>query len=142
MIRTISAAGFATACALAAHADPIQLTPGDWSTVVVITAGEITDTQNMDACMGADESNLEPTELASRFAGGAECTASNVQQNGNTVTFSMSCGDQALKSADLTLKHTPTSFTLSGPIVLNIGEGMDLPAEMDIEATRVGPCSD
>tara|TARA_Y100000052_G_scaffold13882_1_gene13420 strand:- start:80964 stop:81392 length:429 start_codon:yes stop_codon:yes gene_type:complete len=142
MIRLTALASLASVVALSAQAAPIQLTPGEWSTDVTVAAMGAENTQNMTACMTENDASLEPTELAQRFAGGADCTSSDVSQSGNTVKFKLTCGDQSLKSADLTLTHSTTSFTMSGTVELKIDEQTVLPGTMSIDANRNGPCTD
>lgn len=141
MIRTLSAAAAFAFLGGAAIAAPVQFQPGEWSAEINMTAMGQTFTESMTDCMGADEANMEPTALAQEFAGGAECSATNVQQSGNTVTFQMSCPGQAMSSADITLTYQSTSFTMNGDIQLDTGNGQLLPAQMVVNANYKGACA-
>lgn len=141
MIRTLSAAAAFAVLGGAAIAAPVQFQPGEWTANISMTAMGQTFNESMTDCMGADEANMEPTALAQEFAGGAECTATNVQQSGNRVTFSMTCPGQAMAAADITLEYQSTSFTMNGDVTLDVGQGQTVPAQMVVNANYQGACT-
>ena len=141
LIATSVALGCATATALA---DPVNLQPGEWTytltmTIPGTTMGPIVETEN--DCLGEWESKLEPTELAKEFAGGANCTASNVKQTENNVSFDLSCPGEAMESATMVLTHDYTSFTMDGDVKLAVGEGQTMQSKLTVDAKRVGVCA-
>lgn len=145
MKRTIFAAGVAIACLTAtAAAEPVSLKPGEWTytmTMTVPNSGMAPVTESESDCLGEWESNLEPQALAQEFAGGAECTATNVVQSSNKVSFDMSCPGQALNKAKITLDHAYTSFTMDGDITLDLGNGQTIASDLVVDANYVGVCT-
>jgi len=140
MIRTLFASSAVALFAASAMAAPVQFTPGKWTADMTMNAGGQSFSESMTDCMGAQEANMEPTALAQEFAGGANCTASNVQQSGNSVSFQMSCPGEAMNSADITLTYTQSNFTMNGDIQLDVGNGQFMPATMVVKANYVGAC--
>lgn len=137
-------AGLGILCVSAADAEPIVLTPGNWSVTIGVVANGKTHTDTMYACLTPADSNLEPVELAQAFAGGADCSASNISQNGKQITFDMSCAGSGtgLVSAELTLLNLESKFTMDGPIKLRNDLGVVGDGTMTIAAQRQGECTD
>ena len=140
MIRTILASSAVMFVAGAALAAPVQFEPGKWTATIDMTAFGETFSEAMTDCMGVEEAKLEPTALAQEFAGGANCTATDVNQSGNTVSFTMTCPGEAMAEADITLTYARKSFTMNGDVLLDVGDGQTVPAVMNVKADYVGTC--
>lgn len=132
------------ALASPAQADPLNLTPGDWSVTIGVMAAGKSHTDTMTACMTEADTSMEPVEMAQAFAGGADCSASNISQSGNEISFSMACSGQeaGLVSADLSLLNMGSSFDMDGPIKLRLDNGSVIDGTMTIAAKRQGVCTD
>ncbi len=140
MIRILTAASAAILLVGAASAAPINFKPGNWSADLTMEAMGETMSESMTECMNAEEASMEPTDLAQEFAGGADCTASDVQQNGNTITFKMACPGEGLSEADITLTYEETNFTMFGDVILDAGGGTTFPATLQVDAKYLGAC--
>ncbi|MEM7494252.1 MAG: DUF3617 family protein [Pseudomonadota bacterium] len=145
MKRILVATSVALGCAAtSALADPVNLQPGQWSYEITFTVpgANMNPVIESDSdCLGEWESKLEPTALAKEFAGGAECTASNVSQDSNRVTFNLDCPGQAMRSAKIVLTHNYSSFLMDGDVDLDVGEGRTMASKMKVDAKRTGACT-
>lgn len=140
MIRIPGAALAAVTLAGTAMAEPVNLQPGKWQADMSMTVLGQTMNDSMTDCMGAEEANMEATALAQEFAGGANCTASNVQSGPGTVTFDLSCPGEAMSAAKVTLTFQSTSFVLVGDVTLDFGNGQTAPGTLRADAKYLGAC--
>ncbi|MEO1641907.1 MAG: DUF3617 family protein [Pseudomonadota bacterium] len=141
LVAAAVALGLTATSALAA---PVNLQPGQWSYDMTFTIPglDIPPTQESNSdCLGEWESKLEPTDLAKEFAGGANCTASNVNQSANKVSFDLNCPGEAMRSAKMVLTHSYNSFRMDGDVTLDLGDGRTMPSKLVVNANRVGVCT-
>jgi hypothetical protein len=128
-----------------ASAEPVEFETGEWTYTITMTVPDLPIdpiVESESSCMQPWETRLEPTDLAQEFAGGAECTSSNVTQTANTVSFDMVCPDQALSAASIVMTHQTTGFSMDGDIKLDAGTAGLMDAKMKVIASRVGPCTE
>lgn len=140
MIRSLTAVTTGLLITVGASAEPIELETGKWTAAISISAMGQSMTDSMTECLGMNEANMQPEELAKAFAGGADCVPSNVQQSGSNVSFQMSCPGQAMVSGNFSLVHQPSTFTITADVLLDIGENQVIPGQMVVQADRVGAC--
>lgn len=141
MLRTTLAAAAVIAAGAAANAERANFTPGEWTyTVSFNAAGQTMSDSNTD-CMNAAEASMDTQSLVEEFSGGAECTSNVVNQVPGSITFDMTCpATESMQSARLTMTYQSKSFTITGPVTLNLGNGKTLEATLDTRARYLGAC--
>ena len=142
MLRCLIASVTVMAFTPVATAEPVKLNPGNWSMVVEVMldgGAEALNRQELSQCMTARDASMEPTDLAKAFAGGPGCTASDVAQNGNKVTFTMVCPNPPISTGYYTLIHNFDDFTMTADQAMEVnGSTVDL--DVKITAARSGAC--
>lgn len=144
-IRTAFAAAFVLVASPGLAA--IQLQPGEWQTTETGTEdGQPVPAQVDKECMNAtdarDATNVVKQMRDQMQGQGAQCQTFDVDQSGETVSFTMKCGQQPQFFIDMTgtftfVSSTRYSGTMKSAVTMM---GKTSTGDKKIEAVRVGEC--
>jgi hypothetical protein len=121
----------------------IQLEPGNWQDTETGTEdGKPVAPQVSKDCMTPEEASDPVKVLTSMKAGAEKCEKLEVKQNGNTVTFTMRCGDPKQMSFDIEATYTFVSRkhysgTLKSTVIL---AGKKSTADKKVDSIWIGAC--
>ncbi|MAT33727.1 MAG: hypothetical protein CMK06_01055 [Ponticaulis sp.] len=143
MIRLFTTAACLTLATPVAVAAPANFTPGLWETSITFSVLEQSNTDATTDCMGPEEAQTELSSLASEFATGMGCTAQNLKEGDNTVSFSMSCTPDSVFNAGnaVMTKVSDTNFSIEGDLSLTLPNQQDAVGKLRTNSRRVGACS-
>ena len=137
-----------TMLAPAATAQSLSVEPGEWKSSHTFTGTMEANGMSMDLpgqtntstqCISAEDAAFKPEQMS-----GDECTPSNIQQSGNTISFDINC-DQGGASTQGTMEATAADNgrSVTGTMTMKGSQpgagSLDMTGEFTGE--RVGACS-
>jgi hypothetical protein len=121
----------------------IELEPGEWQDTETGTEnGQPVKEQVTTDCMTPEDAKDPVKALMSERAQAGQCKTFDVKPNGNTVTYTMQCGDPKQMSFDIAgsvtfINRKQYAGTLKSTIVFG---GQKMTSDKKIESKWLGPC--
>lgn len=125
--------------AVAVNADGVSIDPGEWEMTTTLTMSMMPQPQTTTIKECIEENELNPEDF--NMDEENPCAISNVDINGGTARWSISCPTDNGTAMEGTWEFTSEGDTLSGngSMSANFG-GQDMSFEMTWEGMRIGDC--
>jgi hypothetical protein len=121
----------------------IELDPGQWQDTETGTEnGQPTKTQVTTECMTPEDAKDPVKSLMAERAQAGQCKTFDVKPNGNTVAYTMQCGDEKQMSFDIAgtisfIDRKHYAGTLKSTVIF---AGQKITSDKKIESKWLGPC--
>jgi len=124
----------------------ITLQPGEWQETTTGTEdGKPVPPEVEKTCMSPEEAKdpVKQMQEMLKDPSAGECKKLDVKENGNNVSFVMSCGDPKMLAFEITANFTfisATRYTGTMKAATSMG-GKTMTQDKKIEAVRIGDCN-
>jgi len=121
----------------------IELDPGQWQDTETGTEnGQPTKAQVTTECMTPEDAKDPVKALMAERAQAGQCKTFDVKPNGNTVTYTMQCGDEKQMSFDIagTISFIDRKHYAGALKSTVIFAGQKITSDKKIESKWLGPC--